>query len=199
MKVFRDAFDAFMGLALRLILGSFMFGVALVLLIFLIEAKVDRDLKKYLTWLAIVALAIVALNLTGCCRKPVTSPVPVVPDGTTVLVMGSWPDKAIGMTTCSVDNKPVILLRDIRWDSLSLAISLSHEHQHVRQLSKDCRATLARYKADRAFMVKLELEAYCEDSRFAVSIGVPEALAEKRLRSLMKSQYGVENPVCLPP
>lgn len=199
MKALRNTFDAFMGLALRLVLGSFMFGIALLLLILLIEAKMDRDGKKYLTWLAIVALAIVALNLVGCCPKARVSPFPVEPDGTTVLIMGDWPETAIGMTTCSMENKPVILLRDIKWDSVPLMVTLSHEHTHVRQLMKDCKATLLRYKTDTAFRVQLELEAYCEDSRYAISIGVPEYLVQKRFRFLMKNQYGVENPVCIPP
>lgn len=42
MRLLRDAFDALMGLALRMVFGMFLFGVAMVLLVALIETSIRR-------------------------------------------------------------------------------------------------------------------------------------------------------------
>lgn len=72
MKTLSYYWEGFMGVVLRVVISSFLFGLLLALLVSylhwtigrrIVMPKLDRELKTYLTWLAIVALAIVAVIL----------------------------------------------------------------------------------------------------------------------------------------
>lgn len=76
MKALRYHWEGFMGFIVRVVISSFLFGLALALLASYIhwsisktlvppklEGKMDRELKSYLKWLAVVALAIIAFQL----------------------------------------------------------------------------------------------------------------------------------------
>lgn len=74
MRILKNFFDAFMGLALRLILGSFLFGVAMILLVIHIESTMERKMPpenwnwKNTAWL-ILALAVLTFNAIVARRE----------------------------------------------------------------------------------------------------------------------------------
>ena len=151
-------------------------------------------------WL-IAVLSIAVLALLGACAHPQFAPVPAPEDGVTVVRVGDWPNYAIGLTTCTEANKPIIILRDVPLDTIDAKIILIHEKNHARRMKADCQTTQALYKASLDFRREMELSAYCEDSRFALSLGIDLGYILSRLKGLMKQLYDLDEAHCvwLPP
>lgn len=156
----------------------------------IVDANVEA--RKVIGWWLVVLLACITVAMLGCLPPRSSPPL----DRTLVVSAGNWPYSALAMTTCSSTNKPVIILRDVQIDTNIAKIIMVHELVHVRQLQRDCIGTYQRYLTDSAFRLSMELEAYCEDSAYALSIGASPAWVAERLSGLMRDMYGVEEATC---
>lgn len=111
--------------------------------------KILRGLDWLLDKLWIpVCIAAIAGTLASCGTVLPYTPVVVVP------MSGLY-----GATNCDQNGNPIVMI-----DPDSLRTTRMHEQQHVKDMLAypgGCRAFLARYKAEPAFRVNMELRAYC--------------------------------------
>lgn len=73
-----------------------------------------------------------------------------------------------GMTTCALDDTPVIFVDSRNLNNPRMPAVIKHEKVHVAQMTRygGCKATQARYNSDRDFALQMEAEAYCADLRY---------------------------------
>lgn len=86
MKTLRYYWEGFMGFIVRVVISSFLFGLALALLTsylhwqlekrLVLGGQMDRELKKVMQWLGIAALIIVLANMLGGCMRIEAQPKP---------------------------------------------------------------------------------------------------------------------------
>lgn len=183
-------------------------GCVLLLLVMFIdhsyfkEPYMEQNTKDWLKnvigkWFICALLIIMLAMLSGCMKMHgQIASLRAQRDGTTVVVTSDWQGSSIAMTTCSIKNVPVILIKDMSMTKNDLLVVMVHEQTHVLQMKKNCFATQRRYALDPKFRASMELEAYCTDSKFALALGADTSAVNGRLIYLMKTLYNVDNPNC---
>lgn len=157
-------------------------GSSIAVYLFERRSKVTAKRTAFYWW-ACLALAIVVGNLLqGCAHRP------------TVVEIANWPPYAIALTTCSKDNKPVIVLRQgFEDDVISRRYTLAHEMEHYRQMKGDCQKVQSAYRASEDVRWQMELAAYCEDSRVRLKEGASAQSVKERLYGILKMLYNADS------
>lgn len=143
----------------------------------------ERDVKQYLKWLGIVALAIIAANLLAGCSRPSqsaqTAPTPkeiiFVPSPTYVPVLPLLDtSNAAAMTSCDYQGNPVVYVRPpVLMDTFARRYILAHEAMHILDAWRyGCKAFVSRYVNDGDFKWDVEARAYCAAFDLMVKDGV---------------------------
>lgn len=122
----------------------------------------ETDTKKVLRWVGIVALVIILMNLAGCAVATQEAPI----------ITGNLAPPNLGVTVCSENNLPVIVIKEEVPPIPLREVIIFHEQHHVRQIQAfggGCKRFMNLYKQSKAFRVGKELDAYCASMDFAVN------------------------------
>lgn len=121
-------------------------------------------------------------------------------DGTVVVQLGAYRQNLVAETTCSEDNKVVIIFHQ-QLDTLEYRLTMVHEQVHVRQMRDNCKVVQTKYRTDPKVRIEMEREAYCEDSKARLAAGISMETVKQRFYALMNMLYDVEDPKCpyIPP
>ena len=141
---------------------------------------------------------LIAVLLIGCVRLLQGQ---TMKDGVSVVQVENWSPYAVAQTNCTADNQPIILMRKMDWDSLEYRLTMTHELIHVRQMKADCKKVQRAYRDSLAVRIRMETEAYCEDSRERLKAGQNPKWIKERFYNILLGLYGIEDPACpyLPP
>lgn len=112
--------------------------------------------------------ALLCLLLTACgCSQAVSLSKPFEP----VLLKQHTMPAAYAVTTCSLNNLPVILVDSASWDSPDLEIFIKHEEVHAQRAYAyrgGCWPYMYRIAADTAFRAREQYLAFCAAGQFAM-------------------------------
>lgn len=116
---------------------------------------------------------------------------------TTQIVSAAIPKQYDGVTVCSQDNQPVIVLQEGVAGTDVEAIVLVHEMTHVRQnlaYKGGCKEFSKRYNRDSVFRMKMETEAYCAQLPYVTKV-FPDQVANfmAYLKNTAKVSCGGKN------
>lgn len=107
----------------------------------------------------IAVLGLIVLQLADCEMKSL---------GAQVVAYTTLSSATHGMTICTEDNKPLIILAESDRGTPMEKVVRTHEQVHVRQILAypgGCHAAVIRYRTDPVFRFNQEFEAYCENAR----------------------------------
>lgn len=107
--------------------------------------------------------------------------------------MPTWSPNEVGKVVCSDKNVPVIIIRSDSLEKSEKEFVLIHERVHVSQFLFDCTALRKRYRNNKAFRQKIELEAYCKDGEARVKKGWRKNEVISRVRGLLKTYHGIDS------
>jgi hypothetical protein len=140
------------------------------------------------------------LLVVGCsgCVKPMLSS-NQTPIEAPVLLHPTMPH-SLAVTTCSLNNRPIVLIDSAVWHSEQREMVLVHEQVHVQRALAyrgGCWPFMYRYKSDSAFKSRIELEAYCAWGRWLMERDREPMALWARIDSLMQTKYAAKVPNCL--
>lgn len=185
---------------------NLLIGVALVLLASLVDKSLskedtvkqaNRDWLTALEYWALAFIFIIVLALLAGCAPARQAMAPK--DGTSVINRRVPKYHNVAITTCGADGDPVITFLEPTYKDRDLFLLYIHEHQHVKQLTGNCAAKMARYGSDPEYKRALELDAYCEQARHAILMRMHPDSVWAFVRDVMREEHGMENASCNPP
>lgn len=134
--------------------------------------------------------ALVLLFLTACsgCTSAVTAS-----QFRPAVLRDSLPDGKLAVTACAENNVPYIV-HDYSTQGTAAEEGIRvHEMDHVMLAIKTpggCRRFVARYRADSAFRVEVELSAYCAQGRWLVERNRDPLEVWEGIAETMRMRYG---------
>lgn len=144
-------------------------------------------MRMSFAWARFVLLAGLVLTMGSSCSLATTTRIatgqeaPVLPHPT--LLSGN-----LGVTTCSYNNLPVILMDSAVLVSPDAEIILAHEQKHASRMRAylgGCFGFLLRYRGDTAFRADEEFIAYCAEGQFALRRNRSPEFAWARIKEAM--------------
>lgn len=134
-------------------------------------------------------LALLAISLVLGCVVVRTGEAPIIP-------MNIFP--LSGQTICAVNNIPVILIEPRVWEGRDREHTIVHEKVHVRQILRfgDCFKFMRKYSSDKVFRVRMEREAYCEQSAFVEATGEDPQKIEALVALIFKNVLDTTGVTC---
>lgn len=91
---------------------------------------------------------------------------------TPVVLLHPTMPQALAITTCSLNNQPIVLIDSAVWYSMERETVLAHEQVHAERAARyrgGCWPFMYRIKRDQAFRVREQLLAFCAAGRFAIT------------------------------
>lgn len=167
-------------------------GLLLVIILIILDREVweEKPVSKKSNAYVWALISFLALALLGLMNKCVLAQEFVSTGNTTVV---QWPflsPSPLGMasanTTCTLDNKPVILVHpSIIQGSAEWRVIVSHEMVHVRQMRAvkgGCKKAVEKFRSSSEYRLMAEGEAYCTGF-----LGVTNTVYYEKLPYLMKA------------
>jgi hypothetical protein len=141
--------------------------------------------KRQLTVTTLLAL----VGCSGCSSAALTATSVFRP----AILRDSLPDGKLAVTACAENNVPYIVHDySTQGQAIEEAIRV-HEMDHVRMAVATpggCRRFVARYRADSAFKVQVELSAYCAQGRWLVERNHDPSEVWLGIERTLRSLYG---------
>lgn len=114
------------------------------------------------------------------------------------IITGMIPAPNLGVTICSENGLPVIIVKDGVPPSTFRELIITHEKVHVEQIHREggCRRFMHHYRTSKSFRVQKELEAYCRANAFGVSLGLNKKALDIDLENVMKAYFDTTGVSC---
>jgi hypothetical protein len=128
------------------------------------RTSITVAVKRRLT----VTTLLLVVGCSGCVRPIVSSDQTAFP--APVLLHPTMP-QSLAVTTCSLNNRPVVLMDSSVWHSEQREMVLVHEQTHAQRAVAyrgGCWPFMYRIARDRDFRLREQLVAFCAAGRFAI-------------------------------
>jgi len=106
-----------------------------------------------------------------------------------------------GKTLCGLNNRPLILINEKLIGKDEWRFVLYHEQTHVQQMGRNCTKFMQKYKYDKNFRIKTELQAYCIERRMRMEYGQDGEVLMQGIKRVFADIYKADTlgMVCRPP
>lgn len=145
-------------------------------------------MKNKWMWLLNALLVVLLLNLVACAVAVYEAPI----------ITGTVPPPALGVTVCSENNLPVIVISENVPSSPIREVVIFHERVHVEQVRmyRGCKEFMNAYRNSKHFRVSKEMEAYCKAIPFALDLGASGDKMWNEIQQVMRFHFDTTGVTC---